>query len=131
MIERKYVEELFENLKTDASEFFKKVSDKVHWNLMGTHPLAGEYFSKEDFVNHTFVRLNKLLKKNAASLKVKRIFIDNDYAIIEMKGTGTAINGKPFDNTYCWIVKFEDKIITEVTAYVNSALVQQIIEENE
>ncbi len=48
-----------------------------------------------------------------------------------MKLVSTANNGKPFNNTYCWIVKFEDNIITEVTAYVDSAIVQQVVDENE
>jgi ketosteroid isomerase-like protein len=37
----------------------------------------------------------------------------------------------PFNNTYCWIVKFEKEIIIEVRAYVDSALVQKVIDENE
>ena len=51
-----YVTRLFENLsngKTNA--FFDRVVDDVHWTVMGTHPLAGVYNSKADFLNHTFV----------------------------------------------------------------------------
>ena len=131
MVEREYVQKLFGSLKSNPDDFFKKVSDNVHWTVMGTHPLAGRYFSKEDFLDKTFARLNKLLKKNAASLEIDRIFVDGDYAIVEMKGYGTALNGKSFDNVYCWIAKFEKDMITEVKAYVDSALVQQIIDENE
>ncbi len=65
MLKREYVRELFENLKTDSSQFFDKVSENVHWTVMGTHPLAGEYFSKETFINSTFRRLRKILKEGA------------------------------------------------------------------
>ena len=130
MLRREYVAELFENLKTDSSKFFEKVSGDVCWTVMGTHPLAGVYHTKEDFLNHTFRRLSKVLKEGAL-LEVKNIFIDGDYAIVEMKSISTANNGKPFNNVYCWIVKFEENIITEVTAYVDSAVVHQVINENE
>ncbi len=130
MLEMEYVRELFENLKTDASKFFDKVSENVHWTVMGTHPLAGEYLSKESFLNSTFRRLSKILKEGAL-LEVKRIFLDGKHAIVEMKSISTANNGKPFNNTYCWIVKFDNNIITEVTAYVDSAIVQQVVDENE
>ncbi len=130
MLKREYVRELFENLKTDSSKFFDKVSENVHWTVMGTHPLAGEYFSKETFINSTFRRLSKILKEGAL-LEVKNIFLDEKHAIVEMKSISTANNGKPFTNTYCWIVKFDSKIITEVTAYVDSAIVQQVVDENE
>lgn len=46
----------------DASGFFDNVADDVHWTVMGTHPLAGVYKSKEDFLKNTFERLDKVLK---------------------------------------------------------------------
>jgi len=41
------------------------------------------------------------------------------------------LNGKPFNNTYCWVCRFENNIIVGVRAYVDSALVQMVIDENE
>jgi len=127
------VETLFKNREVGNPEaFFNRVSDNVHWTVMGTHPLAGEYYTKQDFVNATGKRLNKLLKGSVNILKIKHVFVDGMTAIVEMEGLSTAKNGKPFNNTYCWIVEFdENKIITRVRAYLDSALVQQIIDENE
>ena len=48
-----------------------------------------------------------------------------------MTSTSTTLNGKPWPNTYCWILRFVDGIVKEVRAYVDSYLVQQVIEENE
>lgn len=49
-----------------------------------------------------------------------------------MKSLSIAKSGKPFNNTYCWVVEFDDsKVITAVRAYVDSAVVQQAIDENE
>lgn len=127
------VHELFENREIGNNEaFFNRVLPNVHWTVMGTHPLAGVYHSKEDFLNATSKRLNKLLKEGKNLLKIKHIFVDGMTAIVEMKGLSTAKNGKPFDNIYCWIVTFdENKMISSVRAYVDSAMVQKIINENE
>ena len=130
MLDKKYVEDLFENLKINTDKFFEKVSKDVHWTVMGTHPLAGEYLSKEEFVNHTFRRLNKILKEGII-LAINNILVDGDYAVVEMKSLSTARNGKPFNNAYCWVVKFNGDIITHVRAYLDSSLVQQLIDENE
>ena len=125
---------LFSNLqKGSAGEFFKNVADDVKWKVMGTHPLAGIYYHKDSFLEHTFNRLNKILKEGVV-LKIKNIIINNDrdIAVVEMESISTAINGKPFDNTYCWIVEFgQNQMITLVRAYVDSALVQSVIDENE
>ena len=126
-----YVNRLFENLSTgNASTFFDNVADDVHWIVMGTHPLAGVYKSKDDFLKKTFERLDKVLK-GGVILKVDHIFVSGDTAVVEMNQTSTALNGKAFPNTYCWVVRFGDKMITEVRAYVDSFLVNQVIEENE
>lgn len=131
MISQEYVEELFDHLKTgEADEFFSKVSDEVKWTVMGTHPLAGTYHTKQDFVKATFERLNRVLKEGVV-LKVKHILVIDSTAVVEMENLSTALNGKPFNNTYAWIVKFENDIIVEVRAYVDSALVQRVLDENE
>lgn len=122
---------LFNHLKTgDNDKFFSHVADNVSWTVMGTHPLAGIYKSKNDFILNTFQRLNKLLKEGVI-LKVNNIIVQNDTAVVEMESLSTALNGKPFNNTYCWVCRFEDDIIIEVRAYVDSALVQRLINENE
>jgi uncharacterized protein len=126
-----YVNQLFENLSTGkASAFFDNVADDVHWTVMGTHPLASVYRSKDDFLMRTFERLDKVLK-GGVILKIDHIIVSGDTAVVEMNQTSTALNGKAFPNTYCWVVRFADKMITEVRAYVDSFLVKQVIEENE
>ncbi len=125
------VKNLFKNLETGNSDnFFEHVSDDVSWTVMGTHPLAGTYHSKNDFISHTFHRLNRILKEGVI-LKVKNIFLQDNTAVVEMESISTALNGKPFNNTYCWVVFFQDEVIVEVRAYVDSALVQKVIDENE
>jgi uncharacterized protein len=127
-----YVNRLFDNLSTgNANSFFDNVADDVHWTVMGTHPLASVYKSKKDFLKKTFERLDKVLK-GGVILKVDHTFVSGNIAVVEMTQTSTTLNGKPFPNTYCWVVGFgDDSRITEVRAYVDSFLVKQVIEENE
>lgn len=61
-----YVREIFKNLESgDGKEFFDHVSDDVDWIVEGTHPLAGHYHSKAEFLAHTFEKLAKVLPKGA------------------------------------------------------------------
>ena len=130
-VQANYVESLFANLENGKSgAFFEHVADDVKWTVMGTHPLAGTYHTKADFLAHTFARLNKILKEGVL-LRVTNIMVDGDSATVEMESLSTALNGKAFDNRYCWIVHFTDGTIVEVRAYLDSALVQRLIDENE
>jgi ketosteroid isomerase-like protein len=130
-VQANYVKSLFANLEDGKSgAFFEHVADDVQWTVMGTHPLAGNYHTKADFISHTFARLDKILEEGVL-LRVSNILVDGDSAAVEMESLSTALNGKPFDNRYCWIVHFSEGTIVGVRAYLDSALVQRLIEENE
>ncbi len=125
------IRDLFKNLETgDAEVFFSRVADDVSWTVMGTHPLAGTYHSKDTFLKATFQRLNPLLK-DGIRLRVTHVLAGEETAAVEMEALSTALNGKPFHNRYCWVCRFDRERIVEVRAYLDSALVQQLITENE
>ena len=81
-------------------------------------------------MKHTFERLNMVLKDRII-LNVEHVFVSGNIAVVEMKSSSTALNGKLFLNTYCWVTRFDNGLIIEVRAYVDSALVQRVIDENE
>lgn len=132
MLDKNEIRALFAKLETGRSDlFFESVREDVDWTVMGTHPLAGEYHSKLDFHAHTFARLNKVLKEGVV-LTVVDVFVDGQTAIVELRALSTANNGKPFDNRYCWICTFDgEHRIKRVKAYLDSALVSQLLQENE
>ncbi len=131
MIDETTVRALFAKLEHGAGDaFFEHVADDVDWTVMGTHPLAGRYHSKQAFQAATFARLNKLLP-GGTQLHVTNLLISGDTAVVELASNATAKNGMRFDNHYCWIVRFASETIVEVRAYLDSAKVARLIEENE
>jgi ketosteroid isomerase-like protein len=125
------VRRIFAHLESGAGEqFFQHVADDVDWTVEGTHPLAGRYRSKQDFVAHTFARLNRILP-GGTQLHVQNILTEGDWAVVELRSHATARNGMRFDNRYCWVVRFDGETIVEVRAYLDSALVQKLIDEND
>ena len=125
------VRRIFSHLESGSGdEFFAHVADDVDWTVEGTHPLAGRYASKAEFHAHTFARLNKILP-GGTQLHVENVLIDDDWAVAELRSHAVARNGMRFDNRYCWVMRFKDGMIVEVRAYLDSALVQKLIDENE
>jgi ketosteroid isomerase-like protein len=125
-----YVHEIFKNLESgDGKGFFDHVSDDVDWIVEGTHPLAGHYHSKAEFVAHTFAKLEKVLPQGA-QLYVEHVLVSGDWAVVELRSDDTAKNGLRFDNRYCWVCRFVNGTIVEVRAYLDSALVARLFEES-
>jgi len=126
------VREIFKGLEAgDGSAFFQHVADDVDWTVMGTHPLASDYLSKQAFREGTFAKLSKVLPQGA-QLKVEHLFDQGDMAVVELHSLATAKNGMRFHNRYrCrWIVYFKRNLIVRVCAYLDSALVARLFEEN-
>jgi ketosteroid isomerase-like protein len=125
-----YVREIFRGLEHgDGGAFFAHVADDVDWTVMGTHPLAGRYYSKADFVAGTFAKLGQVLPQGA-QLHVEHLIVKDDEAAVELHSLATAKNGLRFDNRYCWLVAFKDGKIARVRAYLDSAMVGRLFEEN-
>jgi hypothetical protein len=124
------VREIFKGLENgDGAAFFEHVADNVDWIVEGTHPLAGHYVSKKAFVEGTFAKLSQVLP-NGAQLHVEDLIVKGDEAVVELHSLATAKNGMRFDNRYCWVVYFRDGVIVRVRAYLDSAMVARLFEEN-
>jgi hypothetical protein len=124
------VRQIFKGLENgDGSAYFEQVADDVDWIVMGTHPLAGHYRSKKDFIAGTFAKLDRVLQ-HGAQLHVEHLFVKDDVAVVELHSLATAKNGMRFDNRYCWVVYFRDETIVRVRAYLDSAMVARLFVEN-
>ena len=124
------VREIFRGLESgDGAAFFEHVADDVDWTVMGTHPLAGHYLSKKAFREGTFAKLGQVLT-GGAQLRVEHLIVEGNQAIVELHSLATARNGMRFDNYYCWVVYFRGEMIVRVRAYLDSAMVARLFEEN-
>jgi hypothetical protein len=130
MVTEDQVRAIFKKLEAgDGADFFKQVADNVDWIVEGTHPLAGHYLSKQAFIDGTFAKLNRVLLKGV-ELQTEHVLVQGDEAVVELHSLATAKNGMRFDNRYCWVVYFRDGVIVRVRAYLDSAMVAQLFEEN-
>ena len=130
MVTEDYVRRIFKGLEEgNGASFFEHVNNDVDWTVEGTHPLAGHYRSKADFVAGTFAKLDKVLPRGA-QLIVEHLFVKDDQAVVELHSLATAKNGFRFDNRYCWVVHFAGDTIDRVRAYLDSAMVARLFEEN-
>ena len=120
----------FNGLETgNGAAFFERVADDVDWTVMGTHPMSGHHLSKKTFMEGTFAKLSQVLP-GGAQLHVEHLIVKGDQATVELHSLATAKNGMRFDSRHCWVVCFHDGSIVKVRAYLDSAMVVQLFEEN-
>ena len=78
-----------------TSFFSQVVLPDVHWTLMGTHPLAGDYHNRTVFLTDTLQRLSNTLVTNTSTLNLVHIVGggDEEWSVQEMHATGVCKNG--------------------------------------
>ena len=67
----------------DAEPLFEHVADDVHWTVMGTHPLAGEHRSREEFRQATYERLDPVLEAPSVTAYVDSALVAELFASID------------------------------------------------
>src|SRR6202041_1896758 len=124
------VREIFKGLENgDGAAFFEHVADNVDWIVEGTHPLAGHYRSKKAFREGTFAKLSQVLP-NGAQLHGEDLLVKDDEAVVELHSLATAKKGLRFENHDAVVVYFRHGVLVRVRAYLDSAMVARLFEEN-
>jgi uncharacterized protein len=123
---------LFAKLESPGTQpqFWNAVAANVDWTVEGTHPLAGRYHTRSEFLSATFARLTGVLA-GGVTLEVQHLFVDGDTTIVELLSTSRTNEGAEFANRYCWVCRFENELIVEVRAYLDSAMVAYTVLRNE
>jgi len=121
---------VFEGLGRGSSEsFFRHVADDVDWTVMGTHPLAGRYRSKQALRESRFDRLDSLMC-GGLRLNVEHVLVDGIWAVVELRSDATTKTGEHFENTPCWVMRFDKGLISQVREYLDSEIVNRVFEAN-
>jgi hypothetical protein len=117
----------FDAWAAGTGNVFDLLADDVQWTIAGTSPVAGTYTSRRDFTERALVPINARLA-GPIHPEVRAIYADGDTVIVHWQGHTTATDGQPYDNTYCWIMRFAEGKVVEVTAWFDSTTLADLFE---
>jgi ketosteroid isomerase-like protein len=123
---KKLVEDAFAKWsRGDGSAFFALLADDVHWTVIGSTPVSRTYTSKRAFQEGAVQPLGTKLA-SAIQPTVRDILADGEKIALQWEGRATAKNGTIYNQTYCWVMRFENGKVCEGTAYLDTELITQI-----
>ena len=108
----------------DSAALFKIVASDVAWRVIGTTPLSGTHQGKTAFRAVTQPFVERLAEPIVA--RVLAIHDVGDTVIVQWEGTSKGRNGRPYHQSYCWVMHLRDGLIDDVVAYLDTALVNDI-----
>jgi len=110
----------------DAEPFVGLLADDVNWTILGSTAWSGTYRGKaavmEDLLAPVFARFATPLRITAT-----RLVAADDVVVAEARGDTTTTSGHRYDNTYCFVCRFEDGSICEIAEYMDTDLVRRAL----
>jgi len=115
-------------VRGDGTAFFNLLADDVQWTVIGSSPVSRTYPSKQAFLEGATKPLSAKLA-GAIQPTVKNIIAEGDNIVLQWEGKATTKSGKPYNNSYCWVMKFANGKVKEGTAYIDTELVSALWKE--
>ena len=109
----------------DNRAFFALVAPDVTWRVIGTTAISGTYPSKKAFLVGTAALSDAFAEPIVA--KVVAVREAGDTVILQWEGTSRGRNGTPYEQSYCWVMQLADGKVSDVVAYLDTALLERLL----
>lgn len=110
----------------DMDTCFNLIADNIKWTNIGSTRYSGTFQGKAELQEKLLGPLFSQLKQGIRST-VHRLVAENDYVVAQTSGMAETLDGRPYNNTYCWIIRLEGGKFVEVTEYMDTELVTAVL----
>lgn len=122
---KKLVSDFFEaGNRGDFDACFALIADDIVWTNSGSTRFSGRFSGKQTVMNDLIGPLFGRLK-NGIHAEIVKLVAEGDIVVAETRGRAETTDGKPYNNSYCHIVRLRDGQWAEVTEFLDTALVDE------
>lgn len=110
----------------DSGPFFALVADDVRWEVTGSSAVSGVYESKQALATGAFGRLTEKLSGPLVAQLVDVIAVDDD-VVLRFTSSAPTYSDLVYDQSYCFVMKMSGGRITEIVAYIDTAILDAVL----
>jgi uncharacterized protein len=96
------------------------LADDLRWTIVGRSEVSKTFESKDEFVGEVLEPFGARFSEPFRPGAVHGVYADGDTVVVLWDGEGTRLDGKPYENTYAWFMRFDEGLIVEATAVFDS-----------
>ena len=123
MNNKELIRHAYDELSTGNSRpLVELLADDVVWTVKGQTPWSRDYHGKQSVLKDLLGLLASRLEGRYRAT-AQRILADGDFIVAEAKAQATTKSGAPYNQEYCFVYRFENGRIKEVTEYIDTELV--------
>ncbi len=109
----------------DMDACFELLADNVTWTNIGSTKFSGTYIGKQVIAEDLLGPLFSQLKAGISS-QIERLTAEGDSVVAQTSGIAETMDGTPYNNTYCQIIRIRDGQIADVKEYMDTALIDSV-----
>ncbi len=119
MSNKKLIQTAFDAWRDGTGSVFSLLAADAKWTITGNSPVSRTFNSKQEFLDVVITPFNQRMSKPLRPTAPK-LYADGDTVIALFDAVGTALDGKPYRNTYAWFMEMNGGKIIRVTAFFDT-----------
>lgn len=102
------------------------LADDIRWTNIGTTPFSGTYSGKQAVLENLIGPLFGQLKAGISSV-IENLIAEGDYVVAQTAGTAETLDGRPYNNSYCQVIRIRNGQFAEVKEYFDTELANAVL----
>lgn len=109
----------------DLDACFALIADDIKWTNIGSTKFSGTYVGKQALVEQLLGPLFGQLKAGISST-IENMVAESNFVVAQTTGTAETHDGRPYNNSYCQVIRVRDGKIAEVKEYFDTELTSSV-----
>jgi ketosteroid isomerase-like protein len=111
----------------NGQPFMDALADDARWTVIGSSPWSRTYEGKRAIADEL---MRPLFRQFADQYRAHaiRIVAEGDVVVVEARGQVMTKSGKPYNQSYCYVFRFDNGSVRELTEYLDTDLVNEALE---
>jgi hypothetical protein len=119
---RQTIRDAFEAWQAGTAPITDVFAPEMVWRIEGHSVAAGEYADRRQFIDEVLAPFGARFAagERFRPERIRSIHADADTVIVIWDGRGVANDGRPYENSYAWVMRMRDGKVIDGTAFYDS-----------
>ena len=119
---REIIRQAFEDWRQGTSPITDVFAPGMVWRIEGHSAAAKEYRGTQQFVDEVLAPFGARFAGGQPfrPVTIRGVYSDDDTVVVIWDGRGIANDGRPYENSYAWIMKLDNGKVVDGTAFFDS-----------
>ena len=119
---REIIRQAFEAWRQGTGPITDVFAPGMVWRIEGHSAAAREYHGTQQFVDQVLAPFGARFAGGEPfrPVTIRGVYADGDTVVVIWDGRGVANDGRPYENSYAWIMKLDNGKVVDGTAFFDS-----------